>query len=335
MTEPRFALKLSIHGQLPETSFADIVHLATLAEEVGFEGTFVVDHLFLPPGRLSGYSNAPVDKPYFLDAWTSLAALAQATTRLRVGPQVTPIGLRNPVFVAKAAMTVDRISDGRLILQVGAGHQQVEYDGAGVAFKKLSQRIGQLVEGIEIIRALWSSAEPVTYEGEYFSVKEFPFWPKPVQSPAPPIWLGGTSQGIRTVVAEHGDGWSPAAPQRTGLDPVFYRDALAEIRERAAGRHITGGALFYCIVSDSKDEVDGALELLRRRADWSDLGPDELRASGIALAGSPGQVVDAIGRYVEAGVEYFTVAFMPLEDGRANARSIQLFADRVMSAFRG
>lgn len=326
----KFAYKLSIHGQHPDTDFATLRDLARHAEDVGFDGVYVVDHLRLPAERLAGYSEAPTDKPFFLDAWTSLAALAGATERVRLGPQVTPIGLRHPVFVAKWGATLDRISAGRLLMQVGAGHQRIEYESHGLPFPDLRGRIEALREGIEIIRLLWSSGEPVTYEGRHYSLREVPFWPKPVQT-MPEIWLGGSSQGVRDVVAAVGDGWSPAAPQRSGLDPTFFSDALAEMREKAGGRRITGGALFYCIISDDPKQVTRGLDLLRRRSDWASFDREEIQRRAIALAGTPEEIVAAIARYIEAGVEYFTLTFVPISDAVANHRSIDLFAEAVMS----
>lgn len=325
----KFAYKLSIHGQYPDTEFADLRDLAVHAEQAGFDGVAVVDHLRLPGDRLAGYSQAPIDKPFFLDAWTSLAALGEATSKVKLGPQVTPIGLRHPVFVAKWGATVDRITNGRLLLQVGAGHQRVEYESHGLPFPGLKARVQALREGIEIIRLLWSSEEPVSYQGDHYSLEDVPFWPKPVQE-RPEIWLGGASKGVRRIVADLADGWSPAAPQRSGLDPVFFRDALAEMREQANGRKITGGALFYCIVSEDPAEVDEALQLLRRRADWADFDRDEIQRRAIALAGSPAEIIDSISRYIEAGVEYFTLAFVPISNVQGNHRSIDVFAEKVM-----
>lgn len=324
-----FAYKLSIHGQLPGTGFGQIRDLALHAEEAGFDGVYVVDHLRLPSDRLSGYSQAPEDKPYFLDAWTALAALGEATSRVRLGPQVTPIGLRHPVFVAKWGATVDIISNGRLLLQLGAGHQRVEYESHGFPFPPLNERLEALREGIEVIRLLWSSEEPVSYDGDHYVLRDVPFWPKPIQQ-QPKIWLGGASKGVRDIVADLADGWSPAAPQRSGLDPDFFRDSLKEMREKAGDREITGGALFYCIISEKQEEVEEGVELLKRRADWVDYDRAEIQRRAIALAGSPDEVTEAIGRYIEAGVDYFTLTFVPISDATKNHKAIDIFADKVM-----
>ncbi len=329
-----FAFKLSIHGQRLQTRFADLLGLATHAEDVGFDGVYVIDHLLLPGSRLTGYTNAPPDEPYFLDAWTSLAAIAQATSRVRIGPQVSPVGLRHPVFLAKWAATVDQISEGRLLLQLGAGHQRIEYESYGFPFPKLAARIDALREGIEVIRALWEADTVANYEGDHYVLKDVPFWPKPVQK-RPPIWLGGASPAVRRLVSEVADGWSPASPQGDGLTPATFGDSLAGIRGGVAdGRHVTGGALFYAVVDDSPARVDEALSILRRRADWSGYTLEDFRAKAIALAGSAAEVTDQIREYAARGLEHITVAFVPLDDLDGARRSLTRFADDIIPHLR-
>lgn len=327
----RFGLKLSIHGQHVGTSFGELAELAQHAEEAGFDGVFVIDHLLLPGSRLSGYTDADPEKPFFYDAWTALAALAAVTKRVRLGPQVTPIGLRHPAFVAKWGMTVDHISNGRLLLQVGAGHQQIEYESFGFAYPKLRERVERLREGVQLIRELWSNPAPVTFRGKHYQIESIPFWPKPIQE-RPEIWLGGSSKWIRALLPEIADGWTPATPQGGGLDPGFFRDALAQARAEA-GRHIEGGAMFYTIVDDDPAAVERGLAVLRRREDWSDWPLAKFQETGIALAGTPEDVVKTIRSYVDAGVEYVTVGFVPLDDMRAVHRGIDLYRDRIMPAF--
>jgi probable F420-dependent oxidoreductase len=328
----RFGFKLAIHGQRPETRFGELVELAQHAEQAGFDGVFVVDHLLLPGERLAGYTGADPARPYFLDAWTSLAALAATTSRVRIGPQVTPLGLRHPAMVAKWAMTVDHISQGRLLLQVGAGHQRVEYESFGFPYPGLRERVDRLREGVAVIRALWSEQEPASYRGEHYVLREVPFWPKPVQ-PRPEIWLGGSSKWIRSLVPEIADGWSPATPQAGGLDPAFFEAALPPIRAAAPGRHITAGGMFYTVVDDDPAAVERGLAVLRRRADWAGWPLDRFTRTGIALAGNPEQVIAAIERYVAAGLEYFTVGFVPLDDLAAAHRGVELYRDHIIPHF--
>jgi probable F420-dependent oxidoreductase len=329
----RFAFKLSIHGQRTSVRFQDLVSLAVRAEELGFDGVYVIDHLLLPSSRLSGYTNAPAEQPYFLDAWTSLAAIAQATKRVRVGPQVSPIGLRHPVFVAKWAATIDQISEGRLQLQLGAGHQRVEYESHGFPYPKLAERIERLREGIQVIRALWESEGPASYRGEHYVLDDVTFWPKPVQG-RPEIWLGGGSATVRRLVAELADGWTPAAPQGEGLTPESFGQAISEIRQSVTdGRHITGGALFYAIVSDDEHAIERTLSILRRREDWANFTLDDFRKRAIVLAGPPAAIVDHIKEYEEQGLEHISLAFLPLDDLDATREMITRVGTDVIPQF--
>lgn len=329
----KFGFKLSIHGQQPTVRFSELIDLSVRAEGAGFDGVYVVDHLLLPGARLDGYSNAPSDQPYFLDAWTSLAAIAQATKTVRVGPQVTPIGLRHPVFIAKWGATVDQISEGRLLLQVGAGHQKVEYASYGFEYPPLARRIERVREGIQVIRELWESPVTANYRGEHYLLDDVPFFPKPVQK-RPEIWLGGASATVRSLVAELGDGWTPAAPQGGGLTPEAFGEAMADIRSQVAdGRHINAAALFYAIVTDDPDEIERGLAMLRRREDWAGYDVDEFRRRAIVLAGSASQIVEYIKEYEAAGLEYISLAFLPIDDHEANKRMIDAVGRDVIPHF--
>jgi probable F420-dependent oxidoreductase len=329
----RFGFKLSIHGQRPSTRFTDLVDLARRAEDQGFDGVFVVDHLLLPGSRLQGYTDAPPDQPYFLDAWTSLAAIAQATSRVRIGPQVTPIGLRHPAFVAKWGATIDHISDGRLLMQVGAGHQRIEYESYGLEFPPLATRIGRLREGIRVIRALWDDTPVADFEGEHYVLREVPFFPKPIQA-RPEIWLGGSSAAVRSVVAELGDGWTPAAPQHGGITPELFADGIDDIRAQVSdGRHITGGALFHVVVSEDDDEIEAALARLRRREDWAGYDADEFRRRAIALTGPAAKIVEDIKAYEAGGLEYISLAATPIDDLDTVRGMIDTIGQQVIPEF--
>lgn len=329
-----FGFKLSIHGQRRSTRFAELTDLAVRAERVGFDGVYVIDHLLLPASRLQGYTNAPVEEPYFLDAWVALAAVAQATSRVLVGPQVSPVGLRHPALLARAAATLDQISEGRLLLQLGAGHQKVEYHSYGFPYPPLGERIDRLREGIEVIRALWESDGSANYQGEHYVLRDVPFFPKPVQS-RPPIWLGGASKRIQEVVAELGDGWTPAAPQGGGITPAVFGESLRAIRaEITDQRHVTGAALFYTVVDDTRSKVEEALTILRRRADWANFSVEDFRQRAIALAGPPAAVIEAIEEYREQGLEHISLAVVPIDDLELTRRTIERIGEDVIPRFR-
>ncbi len=331
-----FAFKLNVHGQRMDTPFERYIDLVGHAEAAGFCAVYVIDHLLLPSSRLVGITNADPAQPYFLDGWCTLAALAARTKTIRIGPQVTPIGLRHPVFIAKWGATIDRISNGRLALGVGLGHQEIEYVSHGFPYPSFKPRFERMIEGVEIIRRLWTEETPVTYEGKHYSVKDVNFWPKPVQSP-PPLFFGGTSPSIRRAVARLGDGWSPAAPQLGGFTPAFYKESLAAIRQDAASQgrtqHIRAGALFLTAISENGAEIEKTAAMLRRRQDYAGLSLDAINSRGVTMLGHPDQVCRTLEPYAEAGVEEFTMSFVPMDDLDAIRRGIDLYAEKVMPRF--
>lgn len=225
-----FAVKLPVYGQSSDARFDHCISVAQASEAAGFSTVYVIDHLRLPPERLLGKTTADPARPYFIDAWCTLAAVAACTKTIRIGPQVTPIGLRHPIFIAKWGATVDRISNGRLRLGIGLGHQEVEYVSHGLAFPPFRARYDGMLEGIEIIRRLWSEEEPISYEGKYYSMQDVAFWPKPIQAQVP-IWFGGASPSIRHAVALTGDGWFPAAPQHGGFGAEGATDLSGQSRD--------------------------------------------------------------------------------------------------------
>jgi len=332
----KLVLKLNIYGQPPETRFDDFVDLARHAEDLGFDGVSVVDHLYLPPERMLGYSTAPPDRPWFLDAWTAISALAASTSRIRIGPQVSPLTFRHPALVARMGATVDLISDGRLLLQLGAGWHREEHETYGFPFPDdLAVRMDALREGVDVIRGLWTSEQPFSYKGEHYTIDGAAFWPKPVQQPHPPIWFGGTSRRVRKLVAAVGDGWSPAMSQSSGVAHDDYGRRLAEIRTWAGeqGRDpdaITAGLLVTTSVADDRATALEPTAILRRRPDYADLSPEEMTRRGILLWGTPDDCVRALEPYVEAGVRYFTLNFIPFGDMTAARRGMELYASQVL-----
>lgn len=335
MTDPiRFALKLNIYGQELDTPFGLFVDLVREAEDAGFDGAFVVDHLFLPAERYVGYTWSDPERPFFLDAWSTLAALAQATSRIRLGPQVSPITFRHPSLLAKAGMTVDRISDGRLIMQLGTGWHRGEHDAYGFPFDEdISARADALEEAVAVIRGLWESPTPFSFSGTHYTLTEAPFWPKPIQQPSPPIWFGGASRRARRMAATLGDGWSPAMPHG-GVGPERYAQGLAEIRElaSAAGRDpdaITFGLLLTLAIGRTREEAAERAEVLRRRPDYAGLSLDEMTAAGSVVWGDPDDCLRGIQRFVEAGVRYFTFNFVPFGSPDAARAGIELVAKHI------
>ncbi len=337
----KFALKLNMYGHAPGTPFDVFVRQARHADDLGYAGVYTVDHLFLPPRFLKGMSEVPPDPPYFLEAWTAMAALSQATSKVLIGPQVTPIAFRHPVFVAKMAATIDLISNGRFVLQVGTGWHREEYENFGFTFdEKFSVRYKKMIESLEVVKALWTSEGPANYNGEYFQLRDAPFGPKPVQKPHPPIWFGGMGAKVRQAVARYGDGWTPALPHFAGMGSDLYRDGLREIRQlaQAEGRDpdaILPGALFFTAIDVDKAKAAETCRILSRRDDWAGYSLDEMERQGMVIYGTPDDCARSIERYLDAGVRHFSLAFLPYHDIDATLRQMELYAEKVFPKFQG
>ncbi len=337
----RFALKWNMYGSRPETPFTDHLKIARAADALGFDGLYTIDHFVLPPEQTRGFSAvADESRPTFPEAWTALAAAAAVTTRVKLGPQVTPITLRHPVFIAKMAANIDLISNGRLVLQVGAGWHKKEYEAFNFPFdERFSVRYQKMIEGVELIKKLWTEDGAVTYDGQYYQVRQAPFWPKPVQKPCPPIWFGGSGKKVQQAVAKYGDAWTPAAPHYTGLDTREYQAGFDNIRRMAAeyGRDpdaIMPAALFYSVIHRNRTCAYELAENLRRRDDWSTLTVPQMADLGVAIIGDPDDCIRTLERFVRAGIRYFTIGLVPIRDAQEIIEGMQLYAERVFPHFQ-
>jgi alkanesulfonate monooxygenase SsuD/methylene tetrahydromethanopterin reductase-like flavin-dependent oxidoreductase (luciferase family) len=169
-----------------------VVEAALAAEAAGWEGLFVWDHVAYAWGVPSA------------DPWVVLAAVAQATGRLRIGTAVTPLPRRRPVVVAGAVTTLDRLSGGRMIFGAGLGGVPEEFSAFGEP-AAAGVRAAMLDEGLEVVAGLWSGRQ-VTHAGRFYRVDGVTMAPLPVQRPRVPVWIGGASAGARRRAARW-DGW--------------------------------------------------------------------------------------------------------------------------------
>lgn len=199
-----------------------VVESASHAEEVGADSVWVIDHVLgFPPPR------------GILEAWTVMSAVAASTSRVEIGGQVLCQSFRNPALLAKMAATLDRISNGRLRMLVGAGWYEQEYRQYGWDFPAPGVRIGELRDTIRILKGLLSQHESFTYEGHHHSVKDAVNLPLPVQQPLP-IEIGGAGDRLMRTVAFMGDGWNcPGGALRMLDDRLALLTATTEERGRS------------------------------------------------------------------------------------------------------
>ena len=208
-----------------------LLDIARGAEDAGFEGVLLSDHLFFPGELRSKYPYSADGKPMFdgtmpfPDPWTTIAAMAAVTTRLRFGTMVYILPLRHPLEVAKAVGTAAVLSRGRVLLGTGAGWIREEYDALGVDFATRGRRYDEM---IEVLRKAWTGAM-VEHRGACFDLGSFQMSPAPA---APvPIAIGGTGGAALRRAAQLGDGWIG-----TGQSPdeaIALLGRLATLRSEA------------------------------------------------------------------------------------------------------
>ncbi len=203
------------------------------AEQLGYDWASVSDH-FIANSVFGARDTDPWN-----EAWTSLAALAEATSRIHVRVVVTSVGYCHPAVLAKLAATVDVISGGRLEFGIGAGYLETEYRMYGLPFPSAAVRLAQLDEAIQVCKLFWTR-ERSDFVGEHYTLTDAMCEPKPVQRPHPPIWVGGMgdkrccgfSQNMPTVgMPSHcpfhnsGKSWTCCARTVMALDATARRSA--------------------------------------------------------------------------------------------------------------
>ena len=179
----------------------DMVRVARAAEAAGLDSVWTGEHVVLPDPQAPP-SPSPPEVP-FLDPSVALAHIAACTERLRLGTGIIILPQRNPLELAKELASVDQVSKGRLIFGLGAGYLEQEFRALGAPFE---QRGAVTDEAIDVLRALWTMEQP-SFDGEHWSFSGIDAQPRPLQSPHPPIIVGGMSRAAARRAATRGNGW--------------------------------------------------------------------------------------------------------------------------------
>lgn len=282
-------IRFGVQTPPQHTTYADILQAWREVDELGFDTAFVFDH-FIP---IFSDPNGPC-----FEGWTLLAALAAQTKRVKVGVLVTGNTYRNPAILAKMAATVDQVSNGRLILGIGAGWFELEHTAYGIPFSTAGGRAKQLGEAVEVIKLLFTQQKS-TFAGKYYQLKDAPFEPKAVQKPHPPILIGGMGpKRIQPLVARHADIWH-----------FFVRDGNPEEAKR---------------VCTNFDEICRKVGRDPAQVEKSvSLRPPQ-------LVGTKDEVRGRIQPLVDAGIRHFIIS-LPAPYDRELLRR---FAKDVMPTFR-
>jgi F420-dependent oxidoreductase-like protein len=296
-----------------ENKWNKAVEIAVKAEELGFDSIWVYDHFHNVP--------VPAHEAVF-ECWTTIAAISQRTSRIRLGQMVGCNSYRNPGLLAKITSTVDVISGGRLDWGIGAGWYENEYRGYGYEFKKPSDRIGMLRETVEIVKSMWTNAE-TTYEGKYYRLERANCDPKPLQKPTPPVWIGGGGEKVTLrVVAEHADvsNFGSSVEEFVRKREILKGHCAAIGRDEETIRKTVSSEIF---IRETEKEILEA----GSRSLWGE--PAESWRSK-ALVGTPEQVSEKIQRYLDAGC----TGFVPWCPDYPSTETLELFARHVMPNFR-
>lgn len=293
-------------------TYGDLLRVARATEDAGFDAFFRSDH-YRAMGGVSG-------EPGPTDAWTTLSALAVQTERIRLGTLVTSATFRLPGPLAIQVAQADEMSGGRVELGLGAGWFEAEHTGYGIPFPSTAERFDRLTEQLAIITGLWStpSGETFSYTGEHYTVADSPALPKPVQQPVPVI-VGGT-----------GPRRTPALTARFASEfnmPFSPLEKAAAQFERVAAACTEAGrdpdGLTRSFAHTLVIGTDDAAVARRREA----VGVDADQLADNPLAGTPAQIVDAIGTWRErTGVTRVYLQVLDLADLDA----IELVASEVV-----
>jgi F420-dependent oxidoreductase-like protein len=289
--------------------------IAQTAEAQGFDGFFRSDHWL----KITGLSEVALN-PGPTDSWVTLGALARETSTIRLGTLVTSATFRYPGPLAVAVSQVDQMSGGRVELGLGAGWYGDEHVAYAIPFPSLKERFDRFEEQLEIITGLWACPpdSQYTFEGDHYGIVGSPALPKPVQTPGPPIIIGGYG-GSRTprLAARYAHEFNlPFAPVETFAEQRRRVRVACESAERDPDSMTFSVALTVCC-GENDEEVG-------MRAGNIGRSVDELRNNH--LAGSPAEVLDRIATYVEAGAERVYLQVLDLDD----LEHVELLGEQVL-----
>ena len=309
------ALKLGVHTGQQECTYEDLRRVWRLADSSGLYWVSIWDHF---------YENPTVDgKGPCFEAVSTMTALAAETTNVRVGSLVFGMGYRHPAVLAKAAVTIDHVSNGRLELGLGAGWYELEHTALGVPFPPVGVRMDIFEEGVQIIKSMLTQ-ESTTFVGKHFQVRDAFCFPRPVQE-RPRVWIGGRGER-RTlrIAARYADGWNAAY-----ISPAEYRHKVHVLEQwcehegrdpEEITRSVNVGFWMGTNQADSGPEHQRYQERYGARAE---------ERSGGMLFGNVQEAIERIGAYADAGAQGLNIALR----APFNWDALQAFVEEVVPAF--
>jgi F420-dependent oxidoreductase-like protein len=257
------------------------------AEQSGYDSIWLYDHFHTVP--------VPEVEAVF-ECWTAMAALARDTTTVRLGQMVTCNSYRPPALLAKMSSCIDVLSAGRLVVGIGAGWYEHEYNAFGYEFSAVSERLSRLGESVQILKAMWTQPR-ASFDGRYYRVEGAINEPKPIQKPHPPLWIGGSGERVTLkLVALYADGCN------FGGDLEERRHKLDVLRRHcdAVGRDydsIVKSTNVTVILGDD-EEVNRVISMRRRQTGGTEYWERK------PVAGPPEIVAEYVRKVVDVGFDY-------------------------------
>ncbi len=336
MPEMRFgaAYPTGMEGLMYPVPFSDVddlVRLAVEAEAMGFDSIGGNDHIVTQDYVREEWD----EQPRYWDVFNTFSYVAAKTSEIRLNTAVTVLPLRDPVWVAKQAMTLDRFSDGRLLLGTGVGAYREEFEAVHPTVDLPRGRI--MDESVEALAGLLEPG-PSSYDGEAVSFEGVELLPRPVQDPLP-LYVGGNHPNALRRAVAHGHGWLPA-----GLTPGEMADraddleALCAEYDRSPEEIDLAPQLIAALGEDSaaarrafdRSQVANHLESLTKST-LKDQSMDDLVDQN--LIGSPDDVIERLARYREVGVTHFPAIIFAANDVDGLLDQWRTFADEVAPSF--
>ena len=283
--------------------WSEILDVTRYAEQTGWDGVYVADH-FMPNGDT-------LDDPMH-ECFAVLAGLAAAVPRLRLGSLVAGNTYRHPAVLAKEAVTIDHVSEGRLVLGIGAGWQQNEHDAYGIELPSVKTRLDWLEEACQVITGLLTQPR-TTFHGTHYDLEGAPLSPEPVHGHLPLLVGGGGEKRTMRIAAQYADEWNVWGdpPLLAAKGAVLDQHCEALGRDPATIKRSTQAILML-----SEDETWVASRRGR------DIGRP-------VILGTPAEVVEIIEAYQEAGVDEVIIPDFNLRDPQLKRDTMDLFMERV------
>ena len=294
----------------PVEAYETMTRVAQEADTLGFDSIWLFDHFHTVP--------VPTQEVTF-ECWTSTAALARDTRRVRIGQIVTCNGYRNPALLAKMASTVDVLSHGRLDFGIGAGWYEHEFQAFGYDFPDGPTRLRQLRDAVQIILKMWTEEEAV-FEGKHHHIRGAINQPKGVQKPHIPLLIGGGGEQVTLkLVAQYGDACNVGHLDPEGLE---YKFAILKKHCNTVGRDyntIHRTVLFNCAIAETDEIALAKSEPFRRN-----IPSGRIREQ--ALVGTPDAIRKRLTEIEQAGAQEI-ILYMP---DSAQLESVRMFARECM-----